>query len=370
MYRDSGKTDPTETPEGSPARAARAAGAEPLGVTGVAGVAGVDELGGAGGSAPARPIAPARPTAPARPAARPWRALAWPLFLLVATGTAWGATFSFARIAATSGAHPIGLALWQGLLGGLVLLTLALARRRPPALSRRHLGFYLVCGLLGTVVPSILYFYAASRVPAGVLSITIAMVPILTFAAALLLGIDRLAWGRAIGILCGLAAVLLIVVPEDSLPERAMALWVLLAVLAAVCYAAEGIYVAVRGPVGSDPAATVGSMLLVAALVLVPVVLLTDTFVPLGFPFGALEWSVIGMVAVNAFAYSVFYHLIQIAGPVFATQMSYVVTMAGVGWGIAIFGEQHSLWVWGALAVMLAGLALVTPRAETSAAER
>jgi len=95
-----------------------------------------------------------------------------------------------------------------------------------------------------------------------------------------------------------------------------------------------------------------------------PGYLATGTFVPLGFPWGEVEWAVVGMVAVNALAYSVFYHLIQIAGPVFATQMSYVVTIAGVAWGIAIFGEQHSLWVWGALALMLAGLALVTPRSD------
>jgi len=136
------------------------------------------------------------------------------------------------------------------------------------------------------------------------------------------------------------------------------------AVLAAVCYAGEGIYVALRRPPGSDPAATVASMLLMASAVLVPVVLATGTFVPLGFPWGEVEWSVVAMMAVNALAYSVFYHLIQIAGPVFATQMSYVVTIAGVAWGIAIFGEQHSLWVWGALALMLAGLALVTPRSD------
>ena len=308
----------------------------------------------------ARGAAPENAAAAAKP--HGWRTLAWPLVLLVGTGAAWGATFSLARIATTAGAHPIGLTFWQGLLGGLLLVALAVYRRRPPPLKRAHLRFYLICGLLGTVVPSILYFYAASRVPAGVLSITIALVPILTFAAALLLRIDRPAWGRIVGLLCGLAAVSLIVLPDSSLPERAMVPWVLLAVVAAVCYAVEGIYVALRRPAGSDPAATVGAMLLMAAAVLAPVVLATDTFVPLGLPWGEVEWAVIGMMAVNALSYATFYYLIQIAGPVFATQMAYVVTIAGVAWGIAIFGEQHSLWIWGALALMLAGLALVTPR--------
>ncbi len=299
------------------------------------------------------------PLAEARAA---WRAKAWPLLLLVSTGVIWAVTFSLAKIATTAGAHPLGIALWQGVFGGLVLLSLALYRRRPPPVSRRHLGFYLICGLLGTAIPSTLYFYAAARVPAGVLSITVAAVPILTFAAALVFRVDRLTRGRVLGVLCGIVAVLLIVLPETSLPERSMALWVLAAVLGATCYATENMYVALRRPPGTDPTATVAGMLLMASLVLAPVVAATGTFVPLGYPWGAIEWSIIGMMLINAFSYAVFYHLIQIAGPVFAAQTAYVVTLAGVAWGIAIFGEEHSPWVWAALVVMMLGLALVTPR--------
>ncbi len=299
------------------------------------------------------------PLAEARAA---WRAKAWPLVLLVSTGVIWAVTFSLAKIATTAGAHPLGIALWQGVFGGLLLLSLALYRRRPPPVSRRHLGFYLICGLLGTAIPSTLYFYAAARVPAGVLSITVAAVPILTFAAALVFRVDRLTRGRVLGVFCGLSAVLLIVLPETSLPERSMALWVLAAVLGATCYATENMYVALRRPPGTDPTATVAAMLLMASLVLAPVVAATGTFVPLGYPWGAIEWSIIGMMLINAFSYAVFYHLIQIAGPVFAAQTAYVVTLAGVAWGIAIFGEQHSPWVWAALAMMMLGLALVMPR--------
>lgn len=296
------------------------------------------------------------------PPARDWSARLWPVFLIVVGGTIWGMTFSLARIATLAGAHPIGLTLWQGLFGGLFLLSLALWRRRPPRLDRPHLIFYVACGLLGTVVPGTLYFYAAPKVPAGVLAITIATVPIMTFAGALLLRMEGAAWGRLLGLVCGLAAVLLIVLPESSLPDPAMAAWVLIAILAAVCYTAENIYVAVRRPAGSDALAVVSGMLLVASLIMAPIVAVSDTFVPLGLPFGEVEWAVIGMMAINALAYALFYHVVQISGPVFAAQMAYVVTLSGVFWGIVIFGEQHSLWIWGSIALMLIGLALVTPR--------
>ena len=55
--------------------------------------------------------------------------------------------------------------------------------------------------------------------------------------------------------------------------------------------------------------------------------------------------------------------MINIAGRLFASLCGYLITLAGVFWGIALFGETHSPWVWASLVVMLVGLALVTPRA-------
>jgi drug/metabolite transporter (DMT)-like permease len=54
--------------------------------------------------------------------------------------------------------------------------------------------------------------------------------------------------------------------------------------------------------------------------------------------------------------------VIGLAGSVFASQTGYVVTLAGVIWGIVLFGETHSAWVWGSVVMMMLGLALVTPR--------
>ena len=79
-------------------------------------------------------------------------------------------------------------------------------------------------------------------------------------------------------------------------------------------------------------------------------------------PFGPLEWAVIGLAVITAGAYTSFVYVINIAGPLFASLCGYLVTLAGVFWGIALFGETHSVWVWASLVVMLIGLALVTPR--------
>jgi drug/metabolite transporter (DMT)-like permease len=61
-----------------------------------------------------------------------------------------------------------------------------------------------------------------------------------------------------------------------------------------------------------------------------------------------------------------FLYLVIYAGPVFASQTAYVVTLSGVLWGIMIFDDEHSLWVWLSLGVMMLALTLVTPRKDKS----
>lgn len=281
-------------------------------------------------------------------------------------GVAWGLTFSLAKIAVDGGAHPLGITLWQALLGATLLLTLTLARRCPLRLGRRFLNFYFLCALLGTAVPGVLFFYAALHVPVGVLSITVTLVPILTVLLSALLGVERLALGRVLGVLFGLCAVLLLVAPEESLPDPAAVPWVLVACAASACYAAENLVIALRMPPGANAFSVASGMFVVASLFLVPIIIWTDSFVSLAWPWGEVEWAIIGMSAISAVAYSLFIYLVNRAGPVFASQTAYVVTLSGVFWGIAIFGEAHSLWIWLSLLLMMVGLTLVRPR-ETEA---
>ena len=58
----------------------------------------------------------------------------------------------------------------------------------------------------------------------------------------------------------------------------------------------------------------------------------------------------------SGIAYTVLLHLIRTSGPVFASQSPHVITLAGVAWGLLLFGERHSLYVWLALALTLGSL--------------
>ena len=115
-------------------------------------------------------------------------------------------------------------------------------------------------------------------------------------------------------------------------------------------------------PSGCSAFTIAGGMFLAGAVIMTPLAIATGTFISLAWPWGPVEWSIVGMAVIAVVAYSLFLYLIVQAGPVFASQVAYIVTFSGVLWGIAIFGEKHSAWIWGSLVVMLAALALVTPR--------
>ena len=105
---------------------------------------------------------------------------------------------------------------------------------------------------------------------------------------------------------------------------------------------------------------------LFGAMTLLPLALATGHFFVPSLPFGTLEWTIVGNGVINVLAFLGFISVIQLAGPVFASQTGYLVTIAGVVWGMALFGESHSGWVSTSLTVMIIGLSLVSPRRAAS----
>lgn len=292
--------------------------------------------------------------------------LAWAWLILLVMGMAWGLHFSLARFAATTGAHPLGIAFWDGAFAAALLIVIIAARRRGISMEPKLIRLYLITGLIGVVVPSVIFFYAASRVPAGVLSISIAIVPILTFATSAVYGLEKFALGRVAGVILGTVAIVLLVGPNESLPDPAQLPWVFLALAAAACYAALNMVLALMAPPGASSFMLTCGMFVAASLMMVPIVLATDSFVPFGWPWRALEWSLFGLGAIDAIAFSLYFYLIDHAGPVFGSLTANVVTLFGVIWGIIIFGEQNSIWIWLSLATMMVALALVAPRGKES----
>jgi drug/metabolite transporter (DMT)-like permease len=217
-----------------------------------------------------------------------------------------------------------------------------------------------VSGIIGMTLPSIAIFAAAKHLPIGITSLIPTLVPILTYCIAVAVRLERFSAMRAGGIVAGLAGALMIILPEASLPDPAMANWVLIGLIAALLYAVQNIYIARNAPPASDVMAITCGTLTAGGLALVPVLLFTGGWIVPVPPFGIIEWSALAIAVISAFPSLAFIWVLRTIGPVYASQTAYFVTGTGVLIGMVLYGERHSLWVWGALALMCLGVALVS----------
>lgn len=295
------------------------------------------------------------------------RNLAVALALMIVGGVIWGGTFTLAKLVTEAGVHPFGLALWVSVIAVVILLPYVLLRHGGVPLGRDHVQVYVVAGTLGTALPSSVLFFVAAHMPAGIMAIIVSLVPLMTYGIALAIGVERLAGLRAAGIGLGFVAILMIAVPDASLPDRAMVPWAVFALIAPLSYSAENVYLAIRRPSRSSPFVLLCGMMIAGSLILLPVVWVSDGWVSLDVVSAIPWWWIPALSVINIIGYVMFLELIRMAGPLFAAQMGYVVTAAGVLWGVAIFDESHSVWIWAALAVLFAGVALVNPRRVGSA---
>ncbi|MEM6665802.1 MAG: DMT family transporter [Pseudomonadota bacterium] len=282
--------------------------------------------------------------------------------LLIAAGIGWGATISFGKIAASGEAAPLALAVWQLTLMVVLLATRNLALRETLPLTRQALFFYAGAGVLGAALPNTLSYWAIPHVPAGVVSITYALIPMMTYGLAFAVGQEAAARKRFFGMVFGLGAVILLIGPNIGAAGSLKPFWMLIVLTSAFCYECEGVFAAFAMPEGVNPLTLLFGMSIAGLLLALPAVFVTGTGLDPTVLTGREALALLGATLMHLFAYSTLLLLIRRAGAVFASQISYVVTFSGVLWGLVLFGEVHSGSVWIAMALALAGLALVNPR--------
>jgi len=281
--------------------------------------------------------------------------------VLLLLGCGWGLTQPLTKITVTAGYQPIGMVFWQFLIGA-VLLGVFRGRKMRLPVNRRTVGFWLLIAVIGTLIPNSAAYTAAFHLPSGVMSIILSTIPMIAFPIALALGNDRFSLRRLAGLCLGLFGVGLIALPEASLPERAMIAFLPLALVAPLCYAFEGNIVAKWGTAGLGPFAVLFGASAIGAVLALPIAIGTgQMFVPLTAPQLA-DLTLFLSATIHVLVYAGYVWLIGRAGPVFAGQISYIVTGSGVIWAMLLLGETYSGWVWAALACMAAGLTLVQPR--------
>jgi len=282
--------------------------------------------------------------------------------ILIILGLGWGLSFTLGKIAITAGGTPIGLTFWQSLFSGLILLAYVFFRHGKIIIPKIMFLPIVIITFLSVVIPNIIFYACVEHLDAGVLSISVSVIPLFTYLIALGLKMDKFKVRRVIGLITGFCALLILILPENSLPDKRDIPWVLLALNCALCYALENIYIDRLALQNFGPIRLVCAVSFVSAIITFLLSLVMDQFFILQPTNLYLFISTLGLGFISATAYSIFIYLIGRAGSVFSSQVGYLVTFFGVVWGIIILGESHSVFVWISLAMIMMGIFLVQPK--------
>jgi drug/metabolite transporter (DMT)-like permease len=293
------------------------------------------------------------------------RSQTWLYLPLTLIGATWGLTVPAMKIAVDGGYPITGVLFWQVTLACCVAFLFFLFKRRRVAITKRRLVLFAWITAFGSVLPGLVSYTAASHLPAGVMAVTIAMVPIFIMPIAIFTGHEVYKAKRVFGVLMGALAIVLLIGPETSLPDPTKAGFVLLALLSPLFYAFEDNFIAYFGLDGLTPIETLLGSSFLGVIVMAAVIGNQGTFIPIWQGgFSTADWAIIVIGVTTGIAYAGFIWIIGEAGPVFSGQIAYLVTIFGVLWSMLLLGESYSGYIWTAFAVMLYGMFLVRPRTE------
>jgi drug/metabolite transporter (DMT)-like permease len=274
--------------------------------------------------------------------------------MLALVALLWGASFMFIKVADRE------LAPATLIMGRLVLAAVALAAIVPFLVGgratvrelRRHSGWLLAVGLVNVAVPFWLLTWGEKRIDSGLASIIQASVPI--FNAAVSFGFFRevrVKGVRLVGVAVGFVGVALLVGAQPH--GRLLA--ALAVVAMALCYAVGQLF-AGRHLAETPPPVVALATTAVAALVWLPVgIVQAPGHVP--------SWKAIGSVAAlavpgTALAFLLFYAIIADAGAAYASLVTYLIPPIALAYGAIFLGERFAWSAFGALALILGGVAL------------
>ncbi len=277
-------------------------------------------------------------------------------------GAAWGAVFPITKIAVSTGYEPYGIIVWQSVLGIVLSGGITLWRGKKLPFARDYWWLFAGIAFFGSLAPNYFSYTATAHLPAGIISIVIALVPLFAMPMALAMGYEKPSIIRFTGAAFGAVAIVLIAGPSASLPDPSKVGYLFLALFAPLFYGVEGNFMTWYGSRGLDPVQILFGASVVGLVVSVPVAVGFDQVITPFQPWGAPEWAIFIAALLNWGAYVWFVWLIVRAGPVFSSQVAYLVTAWGVVWSMLFLGERYSIWVWMAFVLMLIGVLLVRPR--------
>ena len=286
-----------------------------------------------------------------------------PYLALVGLALIWGVSFLFIKIAVHD-MSPVVLVLFRSVSATIALAAIVRITGRPLFGEgwRRQLIPFAILGITGGLLPWAGIAWGETRISSGLASILNSTTPLWT--AMLVYWVipsDRPSALNYVGVLIGLAGVVILVVPDLATKGiGGSALGALAVVLASLAYAVNALYLRRKMRGVSVYEAALGQLAATAVLAL---------------PFAApslpsVHFAVASMAAVialgvggSAIGLLLYFYIMKSLGPVQATGVTLLVPVTAVIWGVLLLHEVATLPIIIGMVVILTGIVLTNVRA-------
>ncbi|MBZ8133706.1 DMT family transporter [Afifella sp. IM 167] len=278
--------------------------------------------------------------------------------LLVFLSFLWGGSFTLIKIALPT-VPPATIVLVRLAIGAAFLL--AFVRVRGIALPRapRLWGMFAVQGILQSALPFMLISWGELHIDSGLAGLLTATPPIFVFLIAHFVLREREAWAReVVGVVTGLAGVLVILGPAIGAAAGSSILGQLAVTGSSLSYALAAIYARRFGHLPAP--LTAAAAMTMATLEMLPVALFVDrpwTLSPA--PEALLALAALGVFS-TGLAMIVFFRLVKTLGALGVSSGSYLRAGFGVLLGAVVLGEAFTVTLFAGLVLIFLGVAVTT----------
>ncbi len=274
--------------------------------------------------------------------------------LLILLAAIWGSSFIFMRATAHD-FGPIVLIALRIAIAALCLFAFLLTAKRWQEFIQ-YWKILFIIGLINSALPFSLLAYASLSLNAGLLSILNAMTPVFTALVAHLWLKDKMSKLQLLGMIIGFLGITFLVWDKVSW-DAVSWLPVVAGIMTTLSYGIAANSTKKYLKDVSAMTATAGSLFFATLFML----FLSAFFLPDFTTIPLLSWNyaIILGVLCTAFAYLLFFRLIQTIGPAKASSVTFIIPIFSFIWAYLLLDEVVTLRMWIATVIILLGTGLV-----------
>jgi drug/metabolite transporter (DMT)-like permease len=277
---------------------------------------------------------------------------------LVALGLFWGLSPSLYKLMGEMGIPISHIVVFTGIGVGLGLLATI---GRKVYLTRPLVLYGLGCGILLNI-PFALSLEFPRHMPATDFALIISTFPLFNYMVSLVIGRERLTLTRSLAMAAGFVASAILILGNDADGSSRLTWWTVGAFSVPFLYTFYNYFCSTRWPAGADIRTVGMAESFASALTALPFLLILEPVGGRDQPPLLNYWPLLIAIAIWIVERIAYFTLIRDKGPVFTGQAVFIATPAGVIWGILIFGDQATVWLWASLALLMVALWLNTQR--------